>query len=77
MTLESTDPGIQFCAYFHETGDHLSECYWENERCPTDRYFRRDGSAGPDDSADFSIKVFRDPSIPATCTTYTLFLRNG
>jgi hypothetical protein len=77
VTLESTDPGIQFCAYRHDTGDHLSECFWENERCPTDRYFRKDGSSGPSDSADFSIKVFRDPTIPPTCATYTLFLRNG
>jgi hypothetical protein len=76
-TLESTDPGIQFCAYRHDTGDHLSECFWENERCPTDRAFRKDGSSGPSDSADFSIKVFRDPTIAPTCTTYTLFLRNG
>lgn len=77
VTLESTDPGIKFCAYRHDTGDHLNECFWENERCPTDRYFRRDGSLGPNDDADYSIKVFRDPAFPATCTTYTLFIRNG
>ncbi len=77
VTLESTDPGIQFCAYRHDTGNHLTECYWENERCPTDRAFRKDGSLGPDDSADYSIKVFRTPTSAPTCTTYTLFLRNG
>jgi hypothetical protein len=77
VTMESTDPGIQFCVYRHETGDHLSECFWENERCTPDRAFRHDGSSGPTDSSDYSVKVFRDPTIPPTCTSYTLFIRNG
>lgn len=77
VTLESTDPGIKFCAYRHDTGQHLNECFWENERCPADRYFRRDGSTGPSDDADYTIKVFRDPGVAPTCTTYTLFMRNG
>lgn len=77
VTLESTDPGIGFCIYYHETGDHSSECYFNNETCPTDRSYRRDGSLGPDDSADYVIKVYRLPGSAPTCTTYTVFARNG
>ncbi|MBK6689985.1 MAG: choice-of-anchor D domain-containing protein [Deltaproteobacteria bacterium] len=77
VTLESTDPGIGLCVYYHETGNHSQECYFNNENCPTDRSYRRDGSLGPDDSADFVIKVFRLPGSAPTCTTYTVFARNG
>ena len=77
VTLESSDPGIRFCAYRHDTDQHLNECFWENERCPTNLSFRRDGSSGPTDSADFSIKVYREPGSAPSCATYTLFMRNG
>ena len=77
VTLESTDPSIQFCAYRHETSTHLNECFWENERCPTNRSFRRDGDSGESDDADFTIKVFRTAGAAPSCTPYTLFIRNG
>ncbi len=77
ISMQSTDPDISFCVYRHETGDHTSECFFENERCPANRSYRRDGRLGPSDDADFIIKVFREPSAAPTCTSYTLFMRNG
>jgi hypothetical protein len=77
ISLESSDPGIQLCVYYHETGGHSNECYFENETCPTNRSYRRDGSLGPDDSADFVIKVLRTPGSAPTCSSYTIFARNG
>ena len=77
VSLESTDPGIQMCVYRHQTDTHLNECFFENESCPTNGEFRRDGDFGRDDSGDYIIRVFRDPNTPPTCTTYTLFIRNG
>ncbi len=77
VTMQSADPSIRFCVYRHDTGDHLTECYFDNESCPTNRSYRRDGSLGPDDSADYVIKVFRENGAAPACTPYTLFVRNG
>lgn len=77
VTLDSADPNIKFCVYRHDTDNHLTECFLENESCPTNRSYRRDGSTGPDDSADFVVKVFREPGTGGTCTPYTVFIRNG
>jgi len=77
IRLDSPDPGIQMCAYRHPTGNHDPNCYLSEETCPTNRYYRKDGSLGPDDSADFVIKVYRTASSTPTCTSYTLFMSNG
>lgn len=77
VTMQSADPSIRFCVYRHDTGDHLTECYFDNESCPTNRSYRRDGSLGPDDSADYVVKVFRENGAAPACTPYTLFVRNG
>ncbi|MEQ9498336.1 MAG: choice-of-anchor D domain-containing protein [Deltaproteobacteria bacterium] len=77
VTLDSADPNIKFCVYRHDTGNHLTECFLENESCPGNRSYRRDGDLGPDDSADFVVKIFREPGTAASCTPYTVFIRNG
>ena len=77
INLDSADPGLRMCVYRHQTDVHLSECFFENESCPSDGQFRRDGSFGSDDSADFIIRVFRDPNSAPTCAPYTVFVRNG
>ena len=77
VNLESTDPNIRFCIYRHNTGSHLNECFFENESCPENRSYRRSGSSGPDDSADFIIRVHRRPGVGPTCTPYTVFVGNG
>ena len=77
VTLETSDPGIEICVYRHQTDSHLNECFFENEVCPLDGEYRRDGSLGRDDSGDYIIRVTRDPSSPGTCAPYTLFIRNG
>lgn len=76
VRLESSDPGIQFCIYRFNTGAHDNACILENESCPGNRSYRRDGSGGSDDSADFTIKVFRAPGSAPSCTSYTLFVSN-
>ncbi|MBI4820394.1 MAG: choice-of-anchor D domain-containing protein [Deltaproteobacteria bacterium] len=77
ITLQSSDPGIRMCIYRHGTGDHDNNCYFDGETCPGNRAFHEDGSTGPDDSTDYVIKVFRDPGSPGSCTTYTVFMKNG
>lgn len=77
VTLQSADPSIRFCVYRHDTDTHLTECFFENESCPSDRSYRKDGSFGRDDSADYIIKVFRENGAAPSCTPYTLFIRNG
>ncbi|MEO1230832.1 MAG: choice-of-anchor D domain-containing protein [Myxococcota bacterium] len=76
IQLQTADPDLQMCVYRHNTGDHLNECFLENEVCGI-RSFRRDGSFGPDDAADYTIRVFRRPGAAPNCTSYTLFARNG
>lgn len=77
VTLQSADPSIRFCVYRHDTDTHLTECFFENESCPGNRSYRKDGSFGRDDSADYIIKVFRENGAAPSCTPYTLFIRNG
>jgi hypothetical protein len=76
VRLESSDPAIRFCVYRHNVANHESACLLENESCPQDRNYRREGSAGPDDSADFTVKIFRAPGSAPTCGGYTLFVSN-
>jgi hypothetical protein len=77
VRLESADPSIRLCVYRHNTSGHQTECFFENESCPGDRSFRRGGSLGPDDSADFIVRVRRNPGSAPSCTPYTVFVRNG
>ncbi len=77
VRLESADPGIRFCIFRHGTGAHLNACFFVTESCPEDRVYRRDGRFGRDDSADYVVRVFRTPGADATCTPYTLYVRNG
>ncbi len=77
VRLESGDPGIRFCMYRHPIDHHENACILDEESCPGDRNYRKDGSLGPDDSADFTIKVFRSPQSAPSCTTYTIFVSNG
>lgn len=76
VRLESSDPGVQMCVYRKNTGDHLNECYWDNENCPGNRAYHRDGDAFDGDSADYIVKVFRDPNAASACTPYTVFMSN-
>ena len=69
VRLESGDPGIKFCTYRHPIDHHENACILDEQNCPGDRNFRKDGSLGPDDSADFTIKVFRDPSSAPSCSS--------
>ncbi len=78
VRLESADPAISFCIYRHETGDHQSDCFFDNEVCPQNRYYEIDGTLVVEDGADFIVKVKRLASSPqATCTPYTVYASNG
>ncbi len=77
VSLSSADPNIMFCIYRKGTANHLNECYWTEENCPSNRSYRKDGSYGSEDGADFIVKVFRRASTAPTCTTYTVFMSNG
>lgn len=77
VRLDSSDPNILFCIYRHKTKSHVSECYWTEENCPASRSYRKDGSYGSEDGADFIVKVYRKAGTAPTCTSYTLFMSNG
>lgn len=76
IELRSSDPDLEMCVYRHDTGDHKNECFLENEVCGS-RNFRRDGGLGRDDAADYTVRIFRRPGAAPSCTSYTLFARNG
>lgn len=75
VRLETSDPGIEMCVYRHDTGNHESACFFDNEECTTS--YRRNGSWPGDDSADFSIKLRRRPGAAPACSSYTIFVSNG
>jgi hypothetical protein len=77
VTLESADPGIQFCIYRFGTEAHQNECFFTGEVCPSNRSYRHDGDLGPDDGSDYTIKVYRTMSTEPSCIPYSLFMRNG
>lgn len=77
VSLSSSDPGIGFCIYRTKSGSHQSDCFYNDEVCPGNRYYDKDGSGGSEDGADFIIKVTRNASTTPTCTPYTLFISNG
>lgn len=77
ITLTSADPNISMCISKYDTSTATQcEGAGSSEQCGI-RSFRKDGSLGPDDGAMFYIKVFRNPSAPATCTPYTVYMSNG
>lgn len=77
INLSSSDPGIRLCIYRHRADNHDVDCYFTDENCPSTRTYRKDGSTGSEDGADFLIKVFRQPGSAPTCTSYTVFMSNG
>lgn len=76
IELGSSDPNIAMCVYRHPTASHTSECFLENEACGL-RVYTRGGAFAREDGADFVIRVFRQPGTAPTCTSYTIFARNG
>jgi hypothetical protein len=73
IRLDSADPGIRMCVYRHG-GAHQSDCFFSEETCPSNRFYRDDGSIVSGDDADYVIKIFRDPQSAPTCSPYTLFV---
>lgn len=76
INLASADPDIEMCIYRHRTGSHDSSCYMEGESCGS-RSYRRNGSIGTDDGADFDIKIYRRANSAPRCISYTLSMSNG
>ncbi len=76
VRLTTSDPSIRMCVYRHD-GGNSNECYWSNPSCPTNGQYRKTGSAGSEDGANFLVKVFRAEGAAPTCSTYTLYVSNG
>ncbi|MBI3185336.1 MAG: choice-of-anchor D domain-containing protein [Myxococcales bacterium] len=76
VRVVSNDPAIKMCVYRYGTGSHQTDCYWTNEVCPSTLTYRQGGSLGGD-SADFIVKVYREPGKAPTCTPYTVYMSNG
>ncbi len=76
IRLDSADPSVTMCVYRHDTANHVSECFLENETCGI-RSYSRDGDYGSEDGADFVIKVYRPAGSPGSCASYTLSMSNG
>ena len=77
IRLESNDPSIKLCIYRHDNENHSGECYFDNEECPQNRTYERDGTLGREDGADFIMKISRIDGVGPVCTTYTVFMSNG
>ena len=75
INLNSADPGISMCVSRSGGGSSAQGCAISNETCG--RSFRRDGSYGSEDGADFSIRIFRTASTMPVCTSYTVLMSNG
>jgi hypothetical protein len=73
VTLSTTDPTLRICVYRHETGSHLTSCFFDSENCPSSNHYEYTGDLFHNDSADYIVKVMRTPNSPATCTPFTLF----
>jgi hypothetical protein len=76
ITLSSNDPTIEMCVYRKGGSSHDTTCYNQGESCGS-RSYRRSGSFGTDDAADFDIKVYRRANAAPTCATYTVSMSNG
>ncbi|MFZ5438595.1 MAG: choice-of-anchor D domain-containing protein [Myxococcota bacterium] len=77
ITLTSADPNISMCVSRYDTANSVSECYVDSNKVCGVRSVSRGGAYGREDGAMFYIKVYRNPAAPATCTSYTLYMRNG
>jgi hypothetical protein len=77
INLTSSDPNITMCISRYQTSA-ATQCdgAGNGETCGL-RTYRKSGSLGPDDGAMYYIKIVRNPSMPATCTPYTLYMSNG
>jgi hypothetical protein len=76
INLSTTDPDIEMCIYRKGGTSHDTSCYQQGETCGI-RSYRRDGSIGSEDGADFDIKIRRRENSAGQCTTYTLTMSNG
>ncbi len=76
IRLDSADPNIRMCVY-RQDGAQTTECHLNNETCPTNRFYQRNGSAGGEDEGNYYVRVHRAPGTGPTCTTYTVFMSNG
>ena len=76
INLTSTDPDIVMCVSTHKNTAHDTSCYMEAEQCGIKTY-RKDGSIGSEDGADFDIKVYRTTNSAPQCVQYTLNMSNG
>lgn len=77
ITLNSSDPGIRMCVYRNGGRNLPGNCFFSGEVCPSNRFYRHDGSYGSGDDSDYIVKIFRDPQAAPTCTPYTLFVSNA
>ncbi|MCA2979622.1 MAG: choice-of-anchor D domain-containing protein [Myxococcaceae bacterium] len=76
ITLTASDPNIVMCVYRQRSSARQGLCSMNEATCDV-RSYRRDGSLGTDDGADFDIKVYRRANSAPTCTTYALSMQNG
>ncbi len=77
ITLSSSDPNISMCVSRYDTASSVNECYVDSNKSCGIRSFNKGGSYGHEDGAMYYIRVYRDPAAPATCTPYTVYMRNG
>ncbi len=77
ITLTSSDPFIFMCVSRYDTANSVNECYVDSNKTCDIKSIRRDGSYGREDGAMYYIKVYRTAGHPATCTPYTVYMRNG
>jgi hypothetical protein len=76
ISLSSSDPNITMCVSRYDTSTSVNECYTDSNKTCGIRSYRRDGSYGREDGAMYYIKVYRTGTT-ATCTSYTVYMRNG
>ncbi len=76
INLTASDPNIVMCVYRQRSTARQGLCSMNEATCDI-RSYRRDGSLGTDDGADFDIKVYRRANSAPTCTTYSISMQNG
>ncbi|MDX2010209.1 MAG: choice-of-anchor D domain-containing protein [Myxococcaceae bacterium] len=76
INLTASDPNIVMCVYRQRSTARQGLCSMNEATCDI-RSYRKDGSLGTDDGADFDIKVYRRANSAPTCTTYSLSMQNG
>lgn len=65
---------IKMCVYYEKRDSHENVCTESHRSCTTN--YRKDGSWGSSDAADFYIKIYTDDTIN-TCESYKLYIKNG